>query len=246
MSSFSPTESDKDAMRVVCCSVVCFLGRASVCVTVFAMERKPKVPKMSQFMYLYWKCYMCEAGWFNCEMPEWFPFTRLTGERSAVAWALMSCHCSCLSAGLRAASHGRMSWCFCSLMQDAHSSICTKILICHNVILYIYFHYRSSERVGCRDWIKWDIFHKSWWCDSLTPTAASLCLNMLLKSDAQDTKWFSIRQPWPEALCFLGVSLHPSVHPILVNTIAGKPWGNFFKIGTNIHLDTRMKQFINF
>ena len=45
------------------------------------------------------------------------------------------------------------------------------------------------------------------------------------------------------ALCFRVV--RPSVHPShsRERDISGTPWGNFFKFGTNVHLDSRMNWF---
>lgn len=81
---------------------------------------------------------MCEAGWFKCEMPQWFPFTRLTGEQPALALVLMSCHWSGLSAGLRTATHcthgNLMSL---RVWQDAHSATCSYSCIFHDVMLYV-------------------------------------------------------------------------------------------------------------
>lgn len=49
----------------------------------------------------YWRCpslyyeigtWFAETGWFNCEMPEWFPFTGLTAAQPALNQFQTSCH----------------------------------------------------------------------------------------------------------------------------------------------------------
>ena len=103
MSSFFPTESGNDVVLFVCvcvcvCRVVCFC----LCKSVFWNE-EPTASTQDVPVYITkLKCILCEVGWFNCEMPERFPFTGLTGEQPQVQ---TSCHRSRSSAGLRAASH---------------------------------------------------------------------------------------------------------------------------------------------
>ncbi len=133
---------------------------------------------------------MCEAGWFNCEMPEWFPFTGVTGEQPAVVhgfrWAATG---PVYQLGLRAASYCMEENLKAYVWQDAHSATCSYSRVCHDVTFSIYILISSANAVGQvlfsprshsiwtrYEWIctnlwqmvgpgdrkKWYIFHTGW------------------------------------------------------------------------------------